>query len=250
MLVVAHRGANREALENSWKAYELAISAGAQRIELDVQWSRDGQAVIMHDDSLLKMTGKHLHISDMRRSDIEKVKLRDGTPIPFLDEVMARLIGRIEINIEIKPAIDAVVDNVVDLVRKHGAERCVVVSSFQPAVMLRLATLYPDIQRACLWENAIYWPYLSYLAPNIMMMETRSTIFHPDADLVTEDMMDYAHAKGWTVIPWVKMAGEETDRLELWAFLRTVGVAGLCTNYPRELVTWLQEIEAYESRNS
>ena len=250
MLVVAHRGANREALENSWRAYELAVSAGAHRIELDVQWSRDGQLAIMHDDSLFKMTGKHLHISEMSRDEIERLQLHDGTKIPFLEDVISRLIGQIELNIEIKPGNDEVVDAVVGLINKYNAEQSIVVSSFQPSVIHRLADCHPDIQRACLWEGAIQWPYLSYLAPNIMMMETRSTIFHPDADLVTEAMMDYAHAKGWKVIPWVKMAGEENDRYALWSFLRTVKVAGLCTNYPRELVQWLKEIEKYEQRIS
>ncbi len=57
MLVIAHRGANKEALENSWTAFAKAIDAGATRIELDVQLSRDGHAVIMHDDHMLRTTG-------------------------------------------------------------------------------------------------------------------------------------------------------------------------------------------------
>ena len=57
MLVIAHRGANKEAPENSWSAFEKAIEGGSDRIELDAQMTRDGIPVVIHDSSLQRVFG-------------------------------------------------------------------------------------------------------------------------------------------------------------------------------------------------
>ena len=100
MLVIAHRGANREALENSWSAFDLAVQGGASRIELDVQLSKDGHAVVLHDDQMERTTGVRRLISESTRSELQRIRLTNGEPIPFLDEVVSRLLPLIELNIE------------------------------------------------------------------------------------------------------------------------------------------------------
>ena len=64
MLVIAHRGNNREAPENSREAFQKSVSCGAHRIELDLQWTRDQKIVVFHDDNLKSLTGKKQKISD------------------------------------------------------------------------------------------------------------------------------------------------------------------------------------------
>ena len=102
MQVIAHRGANREALENSWSAFELAVDGGALRIELDVQLTADGHAAVMHDDDFSRTAERPGRLSALTRAQVAKIKLRNGEAIPFLDEVVAKLLPRIELNIEIK----------------------------------------------------------------------------------------------------------------------------------------------------
>ena len=54
MLVIAHRGASQEAIENSFEAFELAVESGAKRIELDVQLTADQELIVMHDDTITR----------------------------------------------------------------------------------------------------------------------------------------------------------------------------------------------------
>lgn len=242
MLVIAHRGANKEALENSWTAFELAISGGAARIELDVQLSRDGHAVILHDDALDRTCGVRARISQMDRSALKMLKLANGEPLPFLDEVIERILPRIELNIEIKGTSEALAAQVGTLVESHPRREAVIVSSFcsEPLVWLRRHA--PEIRRACLWSaDTFQWPFFASLAPQVFLERVGTNILHPHMGLVTENLMDQATARGWLVYSWAPMVGEEDGREGKWSALKTFGVHGHCTNYPRQLTAWLEE---------
>lgn len=242
MLVIAHRGANREALENSWTAFEKAIAIKAHRIELDVHLSRDGHAVISHDDSLFKTAGKPLNISALDREDIRRLRLLNGEQVPFLDEAIERLLPRIELNIEIKGRSEELAQEVARLVAKHPRRDQVVVSCFQFEPLVWLRRHAPEIPRACLWSSDTFqWPFFATLAPQVFLEKAGTKVLHPHIGLVDEHLMDQASARGWTVLAWVPMAGEEHDREGLWTTLKTFGLHGLCTNYPRQLKSWLEE---------
>lgn len=242
MLVIAHRGANREAIENSWSAFDLAMQGGAVRIELDVQLSKDGHAVVFHDDALGPMLGGSALISQMNRHDIEALKLPNGEPIPFLDQVVQRLLPRVELNIEIKGPREALAAHVAQVLDGHPHAEHVIVSSFHAEPLLWLKTHSPALQRACLLGSDTFsWPFFAIMAPQVFLEKIGTRIVHPYVDWVTENFMDQANARGWQVFPWVSMAGEESDREGLWTSLKTLGVHGLCTNYPRQLKTWLEE---------
>ena len=245
MRVIAHRGANKEALENSWRAFELAIDAGASRIELDVQLTQDGHAIINHDDSLAQTTGKHIFISRSTRAELSKLKLLNGEPIPFLDEAVERLLDRTELNIEIKGPSEALAASVCKLVGNHALREKIVISSFCIEPLRWIAKNHNELTRACLWGwDTFSWPFFAHSAPQIFMYETDSRVIHPEAKLVSDNLMDQAEMRGWEVNAWVPMVGEEDDREGLWSILQTYGIDGLCTNYPRQLCEWLEETAA------
>ena len=247
MLVIAHRGANKEALENSWTAFAKAIECGAQRIELDVQLSKDGHAVIMHDDDMFKTTGLHVHISQMERAELRSIKLRNGEPLPFLDEAVERLLPQIELNIEIKGDSERSAAAVANLVANHPRRERVIVSCFRAQPLVWLRQHAPEVQRACLWSLDTYsWPFFANMAPTVFLEISGTNILHPHTSLVDYNLMDQAAARNWRVYAWAEMVGEDHDREGLWTTLRTFGLHGLCTNYPRELVEWLKESAAYD----
>jgi glycerophosphoryl diester phosphodiesterase len=249
MLVIAHRGANREAAENTFAAFDKAIEGGAVRIELDVQLSRDGHAVVMHDDDLSRMTGYMGRCSQMTRAEIAKLKVR-GTAetVPFLDEVVARVLPRAELNIEIKGKNEALADAVATLVGKHALRERVIVSSFDLEPLARLRRVAPELERACLMGggDTLSWPSLGLLAPPVFMERAGAATLHPHVEMVDENLMDQAGARRWRVYGWATMAGEESDREGLWTYLKTVGLHGLCTNYPRQLRRWLEDASEYD----
>lgn len=242
MLVIAHRGANREALENSFSAFEKAVDGGATRIELDVLMSRDGHGVINHDDDIVRTTGRMGRISQLTRAELKQVRLVNGEPMPFLDEVVERFLPRVELNIEIKGPSEACARYVAGLVGDHRRLSSVIVSSFCAEPLVWIKNNAPQIKRACLWSRDTFqWPFFSTMAPQVFLEKAGTDVLHPHVGLVDANLMDQARARGWTVYAWVPMAGEEHDRERLWTHLKTVGLHGLCTNYPRQLRSWLEE---------
>lgn len=250
MLVIAHRGANREALENSWTAFEKAIEGGAHRIELDARLIADRDVAICHDDDLNRVAGVSGRISQLPRGELARVQLPNGDSLPFLDEVLERLLPRIELNIELKGDDPKLAERVCQEIDRQDPPNRVIVSCFEAPPLAWIRDHAPHIERACLTGGQHFtWPFFSHLSPLVFLELCATPILHPHVKQVNENLMDQAKARGWTIYPWVDMQGEEDDREGLWTVMKTRGVDGLCTNYPRQLATWLEDAALDEQRH-
>ncbi|MBC7660287.1 MAG: hypothetical protein H7249_11325 [Chitinophagaceae bacterium] len=248
MKVIAHRGVCTEALENSWSAFRMAADIGADRIELDVHLTSDNQLAILHDDNLKRVAGIDKTLGQLSRSEIQKtVRLSNGEALPFLDEVVDKLLPRIEINVEIKTKGVAIVEVVGNLLKDHPLANRIIISSFDRKTCADSARLFPNLKVALL-SDKYYWMPGTFAAGPVRFMEKNGIkIFHPEAKLLTPDMMRIAKSRGIDVIPWVSLK-DEMNREQLWSYLITVGVQGLCTNYPRQMKLWLKEARDDEER--
>lgn len=108
-LIMAHRGYSQAAPENTLPAFEKAIEAGFTAAELDVQMTKDGEIVVLHDSNLKRTTGLNRNIWDVTYEEIRDLdngsffsKEYAGTTIPTLDEVLKLCKGHLFLNIEIK----------------------------------------------------------------------------------------------------------------------------------------------------
>ena len=137
--IIAHRGANREAPENTLTAFKRALDAGAQGIELDVHLTRDGSAVVHHDPML--RDGSKTPIATLSLAAVQR-----RASAPSLDEVLQLVDGRCRVYIEIKAS--GAVDAVVALVEKRS-EWCAV-HSFDHRAVLRTRALNSGIQTGIL----------------------------------------------------------------------------------------------------
>lgn len=106
VLVVAHRGDWRDFPENSMQAIESAISMGVDIVEVDIQRTRDGVLVLMHDKTIDRTTtGKGL-VSELTIDSLQHIFLRNGCAIrtkyrvPTLEEVLKRVKGRVMLNLD------------------------------------------------------------------------------------------------------------------------------------------------------
>jgi glycerophosphoryl diester phosphodiesterase len=99
----AHRGLwNERVAENSMSAFSLAIRHG-YGIELDLRLTKDGQVVVFHDETLLRMCGREAKVSELSLAELRRLRLK-GTAdtVPTLAEVLALVRGRVPLLIEIK----------------------------------------------------------------------------------------------------------------------------------------------------
>ncbi len=99
----AHRGLHGPGVpENSRAAFRAAITRG-HGIELDVQASREGEAMVFHDEDLGRLTGAGGPVASRLRPELQKVRLREnGELIPTLNEILSLVRGKVPLLIEVK----------------------------------------------------------------------------------------------------------------------------------------------------
>jgi glycerophosphoryl diester phosphodiesterase len=143
-LVLGHRGAPRDAVENTRAAFAAAREQGADGVELDVHRSADG-ALVVHHDAVAPGFGV--------LADHDLAEIRAALPhVPTLDEVLDECRGML-VNVEVKNSPpDADFDPeeraaaaVVELVRRRDGQDSVLVSSFHLPTIDRVRELDPDL---------------------------------------------------------------------------------------------------------
>ena len=180
-IVIAHRGASAYAPEHTFAAYDMALELGADYIEQDLQMTRDGVLVVMHDDTLdrtargegcsgrvIERTLAELrHCSAGRWYNEERPALAkaafDEERIPTLDDVIVRYAGRSRFYIETKNPEEApgMEEALVALLEKHGLADApdrgglpaVIIQSFSAESLRRIAELAPALPRVQLLER-------------------------------------------------------------------------------------------------
>ena len=160
--IIAHRGFSASAPENTLAAFEAAVAAGADRIELDVQLTRNGAPVILHDDLLDRTTSGKGPVEAMSLDEIRRLDAGSWfhprfrrERVPTLDEALDCCAGRIAVNVEIKACpgaaasgrIERLVAEAVAARRPPGAwtDEWAIVSSFDRGALERLRRIDPRI---------------------------------------------------------------------------------------------------------
>jgi glycerophosphoryl diester phosphodiesterase len=138
--------------ENSLGAIKAAIAAG-YGIEIDLQLSKDGVAMVFHDERMERLTEATGFVKDYTAAELGAIKLRDSTEgIPTLAEVLNLVAGRTALLIEIKDQTDTMSDTdgrlesaTADLLKTYQGP--VAVMSFNPHSIAHMARLAPQIPR-------------------------------------------------------------------------------------------------------
>jgi glycerophosphoryl diester phosphodiesterase len=230
LLNIAHRGASGTFPENTLSAFRAAINAGADMCELDVQLTRDGAVVVIHDDTVERTTdGKgevtKLTLEELKRLDAGakfKGGAIKGERIPTLDEVFDVTGGKCGLNIELKAA--GVEHQVAQIMQARNAFGDSIVSSFDWDYLKKIQQLHFNIRVGLLAEEK----------PVDLMMNAvamRAHSINPRWDMVTADLCKAAHERGLKVYTWT------VDSDARMRALIECGVDGIMTNYPERLRT-------------
>lgn len=141
MEYIAHRGAAFDAPENSLAAFARAIDEGADRIELDVQITRDGVPIVCHDGDTARVGNRTVEIEFATLDEVRNVELENGEPIPTLEEVCELAAGRIALDVELKATSPDVAQGVLDILHHHGLLADALITSFDPQVLRTMRVL-------------------------------------------------------------------------------------------------------------
>jgi len=129
--VIAHRGAPREATENTIASFLAAVRAGARAVELDVHVAADGEAVVHHDPALRRVFPGRARLDERSSAELRALG------IPTLAEVFAALPPSTLVDVELKADLDNCAElpaRVLDVVDKRDARDRVLVTSFDPVL--------------------------------------------------------------------------------------------------------------------
>jgi len=163
-MCVAHRGFSGKAPENTLAAVRLAIALPyVQWIEIDVQLSKDGVPVVIHDYSLDRTTNGHGKVKDMEWEQMKRLdagswkgRAYRGERVPSLEEVLDLAKGRLQLNIELKtvgnlyPGIEK---KVLDLISSRGMRDEVVLTSFEAGALQRAKELEPHLKTGLIYDS-------------------------------------------------------------------------------------------------
>ena len=241
-LNVGHRGTMASAPQNTLAAFRKAVEVGADGVELDVQLSRDGAVVVIHDfivDGTTDGTGRVVQktLAELKALDtgIKFAPEFAGERIPTLAEVFNLLEGKLLVNVELeapgRSRDTSLVAPVLKVVREHGMGKRVLFSSFNPYVLRAMKKLAPDIPIGLLYAPAspIYarHAWLDPFEPH----EAR----HPHYSMLTGPIIGWYHSRGLRVNTWTVNEPDEMRR-----FIEA-GVDGVITNKPDLLRDVLRE---------
>ncbi len=245
--VIAHRGSNKAAPQNTLPAFRAAICEGADGFETDVHVTKDGKLVICHNYTIDATSDGRGNISDYTLGEL---KIFDfgayfsaefkGTPLPTVDEFL-ELVGPTSaevINIELKSpkrSETGMVEKTLAAIKAHGLlDRCLI-SSFDPRILkevkerdprCRTGFLYPTIQAsAC---RFVYEPFP-------IVKRIGADFIHPMSVVVNKTLVRRAHKRGLGVNVWT-VDDEKTVRS-----LAEMGVDGIITNCPGKVRGYLNK---------
>ena len=145
----AHRGGKQpNTTENSMKAFRAAVAHHADYLEMDVQVTKDGWFVIMHDETLDRVTNGTGKVINKTMSQLSKLRLNDGQRIATLKSVLA-MAGPTptDLLLELKWVPTSRFGKFKARIDEFGADR-VVVNSFSSYVVGKFHGLYPNVRTA------------------------------------------------------------------------------------------------------
>ncbi len=234
--VWAHRGGSSAAPENTAVADEVARRAGAEWIEIDVQPTKDGVPVILHDATVDRTTDGTGAVRSLTAAQVAGLDAGSWFAPAYAGQRVPTLASQLDgfktrggnLLLEVKGEhTRETVDRIVAEIRRRGMSRRVFVQSFEPQHLRWVRELAPELPRGLLRSTLDPDPVtiakdleLSAYNPSDAAFETRPGIV---ADL---------HAVGVAVNVWT------IDDANRWNALEKAGVDGIITNRPAELAGW------------
>jgi glycerophosphoryl diester phosphodiesterase len=229
----AHRGASGHAPPNTLAAFLLAAEMGADGIELDVHLSRDGEVVVIHDDTVDATTNGRGRVSAMTLAELKGLDAGGwydtsfaGERIPMLQEVIDAVGHRLLINVEIKVEAGyhpmAQEAETVRLLEDNALIERVIVSSFSLGSLQRVHRLNPHIPLGLLYGR----PQPSFLPAVLRWIGMPYDALHPHFGFVNPRSLARARRWGMPVNVWTVNGTADMRRMADY------GVNGIITDYP------------------
>jgi glycerophosphoryl diester phosphodiesterase len=241
MVIIGHRGASGYAPEHTFASWDLALELGADYIEQDLQMTKDGVLVVMHDPTLNRTTRVNGEVIAHTLEEIRKLDAGSwfdpkfsNQRVPTLREVFERYGKRANYYIETKNPKEApgMEEKLLDLINEFGLRegavknRQVLIQSFSRDSLLKIKSMDADLPLIQLIEKE----YSSAaICERLDDIRSYAVGIGPSRVSVDAQLVDQTHAHGMVVHPYTVNQEREMQRLI------ALGVDGMFTDYPNRL---------------
>jgi glycerophosphoryl diester phosphodiesterase len=256
-MIIAHRGDWRGAPENSLYAYQRAIDLGVDIIEVDLEKSKDGVIIILHDHTLNRSTTGRGKPSDYTLAELKQLRLRDGlgaptnNTIPTLEEVMQLAKGKVLVNLDhsfpyYREAYDILLKTgTLDQAVFKTDEDYPKLKATYPELLDKI-TFMPVVDLDTSIARAQISDYLQHMKPVaaelVFGSDTSSIIRNPS-------FIKKAGTRLWVNGLWPFLNGGHNDDLAVeykdtensWGWMIEHGVTMIQTDRPAELLAYLRK---------
>lgn len=224
-----HRGASGYAPENTLEAFRIATEMKADGVELDVQLTKDGELVVIHDETIDRLSNESGWIKDYTLKELKAFNFNRTHPefkfaaIPTLEEVFACLKDTgLFINIELKTGVifyEEIEEKTLKLANKMKMQDRILYSSFNHYSILKIKKLNPDARVGLLYTDGFID------IPEYARKMGVNTLHPPFNNLKYPGLIESCKKNGLQIIVW----NVRDDNIR---FCCEASVDAIITNYP------------------
>lgn len=237
--IFAHRGASGYAPENTLEAFRLAMEQGADGIELDVHLTKDGEVVVIHDETIDRTGNGHGKVRDYTLEELKKFSFHNhiekyqGVQIPTLKEALDLVKdSRMKVNIELKTGIywyEGIEEKTMEIVKSRKMEDRVIYSSFNHYSIQKILEQDIHAETAYLFSDVTL--NMEKYAKNTGVKGLHPAVYHLKmADFLETYLKSGLKVRVWTV----------NNKEDMKMFM-DAGVDSVITNYPKVCVELREE---------
>ena len=223
-VIFGHRGFSALEPENTLRAFNRAFKEGAQGIEFDVRLTADNEIVIIHDETIDRTSNGSGFVKNFTLSELLKFNFGFGEKIPTLEDIVKLFGNKYWLNIEVKEI--GFEKQIFEIIEKHQLITKYVISSFQFPIINTIKELNINIPTALLYANKRY--QLKELKKLAQIND-----IHPEQHLLSKSLISSAHKLNMMVRAWT------IDNPETAYFLAKMGIDGIITNNPKQIILFL-----------
>ncbi|WAA11411.1 glycerophosphodiester phosphodiesterase [Fervidibacillus halotolerans] len=228
--IFAHRGSSGTRPENTMIAFYEAEKNMADGIELDVQLSKDGKIVIIHDQKVDRTTDGKGFVKDFTLDELQKLdagyRFQSGkypAKIPTLEQFLSWF-KRTEMicNIELKTTSvtnHELEEKVIGLIQKYDLDDRIIISSFNHYAIVYSYRLAPHIETAPLFMEGLYMPW-------VYAESIKAKAIHPHYKVAPKELIQISEKEGIKVRPFT--VNKEKD-LKMYM---EIGASAVISDYP------------------
>ena len=238
MVNIAHRGASGHAPENTMEAFQKGVEMKSDYIEIDVQMTKDGELIVIHDTTVDRTTNGTGKVGDLTLEEFEQLDAGSwfseayaGEEVPTFEEVLDAFRGKTGILIELKapelyPGVEEkIADALIERNMSKPNNNKIIIQSFNHESMKKSKELLPNLSHGVLTGGS----WANVTEEQLAQFATYADYFNPTMNIVTHELVSDVHEAGMDIFPYTSRTQEQAWRLF------DLNVDGIITDFPEHV---------------